>query len=219
MHFADLYVKEPLEKVAEDWDFLSERLIKKFTGGFIPVGDNIFGVRPVSHEAANSVGSTRGPLDLVKTRRNFEIGPKGKLQVAREPFTIAVTVNGTPHHTEHLFGYWHINDKDEIILPLPPPSPSEPGYLFVIMGVPKGNETDRVAWYCDQCTTLVFLRELCTGRINFDKFWSWERAAVREYNSDPANRTCPQCGHVNPPGYCAFHTWDTPEEREARMNW
>lgn len=219
MHFADLYVKEPLEKIADDWDLLGEKLMRKIYAGFVPVGDNIFGVRPITHETPNTVGASRGLLDLVKTARSFEIGPKGKIELVREPFTAAVTVSGTPHHVEHLFGYWHINDKDEIVLPLPPPAPDEPGYLFVIMGVPKRNETDRIAWYCDRCTSLVFLRELRTGQVNFEKFWSWERATVREYNGDPAYRTCPECGFVNPIGFCAFHTWDTPEERDARMQW
>jgi hypothetical protein len=117
-----------------------------------------------------------------------------------------------------LFGYWHINDKDEIILPLPP-TETEPGYLIIVMGHPKENEADRIAWYCDQCTSMVFMRELVTGTQGFQRFFQWEHAVVREYNADAKHRICWNCGHVNPIGYTAFHMRDTPEERESRMKW
>jgi hypothetical protein len=218
MIYSDIYVKESLEKIAEDWDFLNEKIIQKFHG-FRPVGDNVYGVRRITHEAPETLGETKkGPLDLVKNRRNLEIGPDGVVTVARTPFTLHVTLSGTPHHTEFLFGYWHINDKDEIILPLPP-TETEPGYLLIVMGYPKGNETDRMAWYCESCTSLMFMSELVTGTAGFQKFWQWERGAVADYNRDPRNRVCHECGHVNPAGYSACPSHDTSEEREARLKW
>lgn len=42
--FANLYVEEPLEKVAEDWDFLHDRVIGHFST-LKPVGQNIYGIR------------------------------------------------------------------------------------------------------------------------------------------------------------------------------
>ena len=138
--------------------------------------------------------------------------------VPRTPLTIHVTRRGTPHRTEFLFGYWHVNDKDEIIIPLPP-TDTTPAHLVIVMGHPKDNETDRIACYCQQCGSLVFMRELVTGTIGFQRFFQWEHETVREYNSDPKLRTCWDCGHVNPLSYTAFPTRDTPEERESRMKW
>lgn len=214
MLFTDIHIDEPIEKVVDDWDYLSERVVDRFIG-FRPEGDSIFGIRRI----VPTVEEHGRPLDIVQNRRNFEIGPAGLIEVAREPLTVHVTAAGTPHHTEHLFGYWHINDKDEIILPLPPASADKPGHLLIIMGRPTANETDRIAWYCERCTSLVFLRELVSGEVGFQRFWQWERAAVAEYNAAVANRTCPECGHINRHGYSAFSKWDDPHARQARSEW
>jgi hypothetical protein len=219
MLFSEIRVKEPIDRIAGDWNFLHENVIQKFFG-FRPVGDNVYGARSITLDAPQSVGAPKqGPMDLVKTRRNFELGPQGVVQVAREPLSVHVTRAGTPHHTEFLFGYWHINDKDEIIVSLPPAAPGEPAHLAIVMGFPKPNETDRMAWYCEQCTSLVHMSELHTGLDGFSRFWQWEKAAVREYNAEVKRRTCRECGHVNSVGYSAFPNNDSDEERAARAAW
>jgi hypothetical protein len=215
MLFTDIEIDEPIEKVVDDWDFLNERVIQRYLGKFVPNGDSVIGVRRV----VPTLEDSERPLDMVPTRRNYEIGPNGVVQVAREPLTIHVTAAGTPHHTEHLFGYWHINDKDEIILPLPPVSDDRPAHLLIIMGRPTGKETDRIAFYCDRCTSLVFMRELITGNYAFQHFWRWEGETIEEYNSSEQNRTCPECGHVNLHGYTAFPTRDDDDQRRARQAW
>jgi ribosomal protein S27AE len=215
MLFTDIEIDEPIDKVVDDWDFLNERVIQRYMGKFVPTGDSVIGVR----RTVPSLEDGGRPLDMVPTRRNFEIGPNGVVQVAREPLTVHVTASGTPHHTEHLFGYWHINDKDEIILPLPPVSDERPAHLLIIMGRPTGKETDRIAFYCERCTALVFMRELITGNYAFQHFWRWERESVDEYNSSEQNRTCPECGHVNFHGYTAFPTQDDENMRKARRAW
>ncbi len=63
------------------------------------------------------------------------------------------------------------------------------------------------------------MSELVTGNLGFNDFFHWERVAVRAYNSDAKLRTCWNCGHINPLGYLAFATQDTPEERESRLKW
>lgn len=220
MFYSDLYIDEEIERIADDWDYLNEKVVGRFLG-FRPEGDSIFGVRHVVDRAPGDAGgeAAKGPLDLVKSRRNLEIGPDGFLEVARHPLAAHVTVSGTPHHTEHLFGYWHINDKDEIILPLPPYQPDAPAHLLVIMGKPTGTETDKMAWYCERCCNLMFMRELQTGVVGFHRYWQWERDVVRDFNADERNRICTECQHVNPRGYSAFAHADTDEEREARIAW
>ena len=55
MLYSDVLIKEPAEKIADDWDFLDEKVIRKFSG-FRPVGDNIYGIRAISHDTAEDFG-------------------------------------------------------------------------------------------------------------------------------------------------------------------
>ena len=134
MLYSDVYVDEPLDKIIDDWDFMSEKVLRKFIG-FRPVGDNIYGIRAISHDSTEGLGEKgKGSSDAVKTRKNLEIGPRGIVEVARNPFNVHVTLAGTPHHTQYLFGYWHINDKDEIIVPLPPTENAQRVYPRIVAG-------------------------------------------------------------------------------------
>jgi len=215
--YTNIYVDEPIEKVLGDWDFMTDKIIQKLQG-FAPIGDNIYGIRPVAHETSKTIDDHSPTIGLVKNRKNFEIGPKGIVEVQRKPYVAHVTMSGTPHHTQFVFGYWHINDKDEIIIPLPGVG-GDPDHLMIVMGRPTGQESDRAAWYCEKCTTLLYMSEFVTGLENFRHFWRWEKSAVDSYNSEIRHRTCKECGHVNPLGYTAFHHNDTPEVREARQLW
>jgi hypothetical protein len=215
--YTNIYVDEPIEKVAEDWDFMNDKIIQKLQG-FQMIGDNVYGIREIAQQTTASVGTTKGAMVLVKGRKNFEIGPAGIVEVPRRPYTAHITMAGTPHHTQFLFGYWHINDKDEIIIPLPGVN-GDLDHIAIIMGRPTGDETDRAAWYCEKCTSLLYMNEYVTGSAGFRGFWRWEQAAVAAYNADIRKRTCDNCGHVNPLGYTAFHNHDTPETREARSQW
>jgi len=219
MMYADVYVSEPLDKVVDDWDFLAEKVLPRFMG-FRPVGDNVYGIREIVMEAPKTAEDLKGsgPVIAVKHRRHLEIGPNGVTVINRKPLVAHLTLAGTPHHTEFVYGYWHINDMDEISIDLPSIE-EQPGYVLLIQGHPKGKEADRIAWYCEKCTALVHMSELVTGSVGFREFWTWEKRAVRDYNSDPKLRTCPDCGHLNAVGYCAFATNDTPEERKARLTW
>ena len=214
--YTNIYVDEPIEKVANDWDFMNDKIIQKLQG-FQMIGDNVYGIREIAHHNIVA-GEAKGAMVLVRNRKNFEIGPSGIIEVPRRPYVAHITMAGTPHHTQFLFGYWHINDKDEIIIPLPGVN-GDADHIAIIMGRPTGDETDRAAWYCEKCTNLLYMNEYVTGSEGFRGFWRWEQAAVDAYNSDIRKRTCDNCGHVNPLGYTAFHNHDTPETREARKQW
>jgi hypothetical protein len=130
-----------------------------------------------------------------------------------------VTTGGTPHRVAHNFGFWHVNDMDELYLPLPS-LPGDPlGHMVVIQETPLGNEGESFAWYCEDCLTMLFELHYDTGKFGLQGFWKAEERAVRTYNSDPKHRICPECGHVNPLGYCWNSAKDTAEEREARAIW
>ena len=211
--FTEIMIKEPLESVVDDWDFFEDRVLKHFST-FKPTGQNVIGLRRriISGEQVND--PRKGNIS-----RHLELGPEGLAEFQHTPLHIHVTTAGTPHTVSHNFGYWHINDKDELYLPIPAETEGEPGYFVVVMGNPGERETDSFAWYCAECLTLLYDVVVETGRIGFNGFWRGEMEAVRAYNSDVAKRTCPECGHVNPLGYCWNSAKDTPEESEARKLW
>ena len=207
--FAAITVDEPIEKIADDWDFFEDRIFPKFSG-FKHAGNNILGIR-------RRTISLDGVIDPVKgnASERYEFGPDGPKPWHQQGLKLHVTAAGTPHHVVHNFGYWHINDKDELYLPLP----GDPGFTLVLQGNPVGEETDRMAWYCEQCQTMIHEHVIESGRYGFLGIWKHERMAVTRYNSDVGLRTCPECGHVNKRAYCFHPRKDTPEEAEARKAW
>ena len=211
--FAEIMVKEPLEKIVDDWDFFDDKILKHYST-FKGAGNNILGLRRriISREAVDD--PKKGNIN-----ESLELGPKGITRFQHEPLSIRVTTAGTPHHVSHNFGYWHINDKDELYLQIPAANPGEPGHSVIIMGMPIGNETDAFAWYCEKCLTMMYDHVVETGRLGFAGFWKGEAEAVRTYNADVTLRTCPECNHVNPMGYCWNAAKDTPEEAAARKAW
>ncbi len=214
--FQEIMIKEPIEKIVDDWDFFDEKVLKKFTG-FKDIGTNIIGVRQrVVHRGHHSnVGDPKkGNIGVT-----LEMGPNGITRVDHRPLTVRVTTAGTPHHAPHNYGYWHINDKDELYIQIPAEIDGELGRTIVLMGMPTGNETDGFAWYCEHCMTQLYEKLLVTGQTGLPGFWAAEAAAVRVYNSDVRHRTCPECNHVNPLGYCWNAAKDTPEEAAARLAW
>jgi hypothetical protein len=211
--FASIVVDKPLEKAIEDWDYLSDSMVKKFTG-FLPLGQNIFGVR-------RRQISDAGIQDPVKgSTAGFELlGPAGIVQSPGAPMMVQVATSGTPHRVRHNFGYWHINDKDELYVRLPADDPQELGHSIVIMGQAVGAENERFAWYCPACLTLLYEHEYRSGELGFWGFWKAEAEAVEGFNSDVRRRTCPECGEVHPLGYRWNAATDTPERAHARTQW
>jgi hypothetical protein len=209
--FPEIVVDTSIGNLVEDWDFLNDAVVAKFSM-FRTIGQNIYGIR--RHE----IGDT-AIFDVSKGMETvlWELGPKGIIAPPFQPMRLHVTAGGTPHRVPHSMGYWHINDMDELYLPLPSAPGDKLGHNVIFMQTPRGNEGESVAWYCDQCLTLLFERYHRTGTLGMD--FKISELAVREYNSHPKHRTCPECGHVNPLGYCWNPAKDTPEERAARASW
>lgn len=214
MAYHNLISHALLDETIPGWNMLQQGEIEKYFG-FSDTGDNVIGIRNIERAGVAKLHEKSAPVSLPAIRKNYEIGPNGVVEVPRIPLSAHITRAGTPHRTQHVFGYWHINDKDEIIIPLPP-NGDIPARILIIMGMPLKNvETDKFAWYCDKCLTLLFMRE----SSDFADFWSAELSAVREYNADPENRVCKSCGHVNHVAYSAMQELDTDEERGARFQW
>jgi len=149
MLYKEICVDDALDTIAGDWDYFDDTVVRSFFA-FKDVGDNVVGIRMIERETVAEYGQKAMPIALPVNRKNYEIGPDGLVEVPRIPFSAHVTRAGTPHRTTHAFGYWHINDKDEIIVPLPPEG-ERPARIIIIMGKPRDGEADRFAWYDPQC--------------------------------------------------------------------
>jgi hypothetical protein len=185
-------------------DLTDEREIKKFLG-FTPVGENLVGVR-------------RRATKLMEEDA-LEIGPGGIVAPRRDPFGMYVIYGGTPHHTCNLFGYWHINDVDEVYITVGGSSPEAEATRLILMRWPKPGERDMFAWYCKECVTLLYCHVHETGTHGFETFWPAENEAVRTFNTDPKLRRCRNCGTEHPLGYRFMAHKNSPEEEAARQVW
>jgi hypothetical protein len=211
--FREVTIDEPIQKIVDDWDFLDEKIVSKFAM-FRTVGQNIYGVRRRGISDTEILDLRKGDISDA-----LELGPNGIEHFTFRPMHIHVTTGGTPHRVPHSMGFWHINDMDEIYLPLPNPEGDALGHFVVIMQTPRGNEGESVAWYCERCLTLLFERFHRTGEFGLEGVFKASARAIAEYNADTRLRTCPECGHLNPLAYAWEPSKDSAAQRAARAAW
>jgi hypothetical protein len=122
-----------------------------------------------------------------------------------------------PHRTEHNYGFWHVNDEQELGINI---SLGEDKRVTVLIeGYPEKGRLDRFAWYCNSCLTPLYVRAVETGRVGLGGFYQVQQEAVLAFNGSDALRTCRACGEVHPHAYSAYAWTDTPEQRAARALW
>ena len=211
--FHEMTIAEPIEKIVDDWDFFEDKIAPKFST-FRVVGQNIYGIRRRTITRSEIIDPRKGSHNDA-----LEMGPKGVQTINFEPMRVHVTTGGTPHRVPHSFGFWHVNDMDELYLPLPRLPGQEFGHFLVIMQTPTGSEGESFAWYCRDCLTMLYEHHYDTGQHGLTGFWKAEDIAIHAYNSDPKLRTCPECGLVNPLAYAWNSAKDTPEQKLAREIW
>ncbi|HEY7062889.1 MAG TPA: hypothetical protein VII06_15540 [Chloroflexota bacterium] len=185
----------------ETVDLTNEHEVRKYLG-FVPVGENFVGVR-------------RRATRLME-EDSLEIGPHGIVAPRHDPFGIYVVYGGTPHHTRHLFGYWHVNDVDEVYITVGGQTPDAEATRIIFMRQPRPGERDMFAWYCERCVTLLYSHVYDTGNEGFQGFWRAENEAVQTFNADRKLRTCPSCGAEHPLGYRYMANKNAPAEEAAR---
>jgi hypothetical protein len=199
-------VKKSLAELAvrmhETVDLRDERELKKFMG-FTPVGENLIGIRRIRAPGKDSHGL-------------LEIGPNGIQEPPRDHCGIHVVYGGTPHHSPRQFGYWHINDVDEVYLRVPDDAPSDIVTHVLLMRLPRAGERDMFAWYCMRCVTLLYCHIFDSGRLGWGGFWRAEDQAVETFNGESKLRVCLECGWESPLGYRGLPGKNRPEEEAVR---
>lgn len=210
--FATVGIDVPIEKIMDDWDYLDEKVVKKFTT-WQETGQNIIGIRRRTITLKEIVDPKKGTFNSVT------MTPDGLLSKQHKAMKIHITPGGVPHRVEHSLGFWHINDMDELYLPIPARPGEEYGHFIVLMQTPTGDDRESYAQYCQKCLTLLFEYPYLSGRFGLNGIFRAEEESVRAYNADPKLRLCPECGHDNPLGYCWNTVKDSPAQAEARLLW
>jgi hypothetical protein len=147
----------------------------------------------------------------------WELHRGGAVRIPDTDMSMHVIRGGTPHHIEHLFGYWRVCDTDIVAFR----SVQADGvyHALVLGGCPGAYNKDAILWVCPKCAHILGCHEVATGRIAWDRFWVEEEARVRDFNADPSRRTCARCGCVHPNAYRFDPTHDSAAERAARETW
>lgn len=170
-------------------NFFEPRDIRKFTG-FMPWGrHHMMGIRLLGAEGRPSIMYGVGPD-----------GPK-KLDILNPGEKMGFLPAELPHHLTHDYGWWHINTTDEIYIPV---TLKDGRIAFVIVEANFPDRYDSFVWYCQDCYSLLFRKEVNTGRVGIDGYWKAERDAVAEFNSIDERRRCNNCGAAHPRGYSFF---------------
>ena len=129
------------DKIYEFLEFAEDWTKEKYRG-FLPFGDgHIMGLRYFPPEFAGADTT----LDLM-----IENGVQTR-PMPRPGESMSMVKAGWPHHSPGVFGYWHINDEDEIYLPL---TLAGGAFLLILLeGVPRGARWDRFVQYAGNAIT------------------------------------------------------------------
>ena len=169
-----------------DFDLLGEEAAKQFSA-FDRLGkDHLMGIRMLGGKGRPNVmyglrGGKPEVMDIIKPGQAFGYVPAG-----------------ASHHLTQDYGWWHVNDADEIYVPVP----LNNGTLaFLIFESQFSERWDKFQWYCLKCYAFLHQRKVHTGKVGMEGYWEAEAAAVKEFNEDLELRTCPNCKTLHPPAY------------------
>jgi hypothetical protein len=170
---------------------------------FFPVGEMLIGLRFHENDPSRLGMKTGHTLKIVEGR------------IAVEPRRdMMFTPPQVPHRSEHIYGFWHINDEQELAMNLK--LGDQRRVTVLVEGFPKRGRRDRFAWFCTHCVNPLYMREVETGRVGLPGFYAVEEDAFKVFNEDLRLRTCQRCGTVHPVAYSIFAWNDTPEQKAAR---
>ena len=169
-----------------DFNLLGEEAARQFSA-FERIGkDHMMGIRMLGNS---------GRPNVMYGLRN---GQPEVMDIVQPGKAIGFVPAGAPHHLTQDYGWWHVNDTEEIYLPVPLVNGA---LAFVIIEATYTERWDKFQWYCLKCYTFLDERKVNTGRVGMEGYWAAEADAVKEFNADLERRTCPNCQAVHPPAY------------------
>lgn len=186
-------------------DLLSEESKLRYRS-FYPCGDMLIGLR-YYEQKPQATGFKPG--------RSLKI-MNGKI-VSEPRSDVMFTPPLVPHHAEHVYGFWHINDQQEMIMNLK--LNDNRGLTVLIEGFPERGRIDRFAWYCLNCLNPLYMVQVETARVGLAGYYAVQEDGFAVFNGDEKVRTCSECGTVHPVAYSIFPWNDNEPEREARSQW
>lgn len=143
--------------------------------------------------------------------------PQGVVRIPDHDTVMQIVESGTPHHIEHLFGYWRVCDAD--IITVRSVQPDGVYYCLILGGTTGTYLGDSIQWICPECGHVLANFDIKSGRAGWERFWEEEAKCVATFNADASLRTCDKCGHEHPLAYRFDPQHDSPEETEARALW
>ena len=147
----------------------------------------------------------------------LELYENGVVRIPDQENTMHTIRAGTPHHIEHLFGYWRLCDADTLYFRTI--QDAKVYYLLIIGGKPGAYNSDTLLWVCPKCAMTFNEHRFETGKSGWRQFWETQLNCVRDFNSDLSLRKCPKCEFEHPLSYGFYPQEDNKIEAEARNNW
>jgi hypothetical protein len=123
----------------------------------------------------------------------------GVLKIPDSDSLMHIITAGTPHHVEHLFGYWRVCEAD--IIWFRARRHGMVYYTMVLGGCPPAYLADTILWICPKCATRLSPHSVAREAKKKGKFWAEEVEVVNRFNASTAQRICPSCHHEHPPAY------------------
>jgi RNase P subunit RPR2 len=129
---------------------------------------------------------------------------------------VHIIPTGRPYRLDHVYGFWRATEADTMYLRTPAPGGNA---YMLITGTSYSTYTkDRIFWICAKCG-LELRSATIPKKSGLDGLRKKTASAVRAFNSDPASRTCSDCGTVHPYAYGMDVTTDNAVEAAARLEW
>lgn len=146
-----------------------------------------------------------------------ELLPEGRVRLPDRERLFHIIPAGRRHRIEHAFGFWRTCGADALYIK----SGYEAGvaYMMVISTAPEAYDSDTIGWTCLSCGHELGSVEIPTRRVHLRGLLERSIAAVRSFNANAAERTCPACGAIHPHAYGFEPGDDWDEERAARTAW
>jgi len=187
-------------------DLMSEESKLRYRS-FYPCGDLLIGLRyhePKPDSKAFKIGRQLKIID-------------GKIVGDEHRSDVSFIQPLIPHHSEHVYGFWHINEAQEMSISL---KLNDDRRLTVLVeGFPTKGRKDRFAWYCLKCVNPLYMVEVDTGSVGLGGYYAVQEDGFNVFNADEKVRTCSSCGTVHPVAYSIFPWKDSADERASRDLW